>query len=203
MEKQINLSNEEKDILNRLEKDNRNVLSTIDYRILSSRFTSRLTIEELSRIVCDEEFQKRLLELDDDKCELFFKLKKLFLKQDNWITGSNMIVKALNNPSFSELSKTVLDSNDENLMRKYFELINQEQNYFGIKSVEELRNYEQIKNSICDSILLNSSNTEGLTQPIGDLSELDRVRFAVIEKNFGISLNQAKLLCQKKEYCNY
>ena len=203
MEKQINLSNEEKDILNRLEKDNRNVLSTIDYRILSSRFTSRLTIEELSRIVCDEEFQKRLLELDDDKCELFFKLKKLFLKQDNWITGSNMIVKALNNPSFSELSKTVLDSNDENLMRKYFELINQEQNYFGIKSVEELRNYEQIKNSICDSILLNSSNTEGLTQPIGDLSELDRVRFAVIEKKFGISLNQAKLLCQKKEYCNY
>ena len=103
----------------------------------------------------------------------------------------------MNNSQFNQLSETVLKNTNTDILKSYFNIINQEQNYFGIESIEQLENYEQIKNDVCSSILNNPENIEGLTEHIKSLSSLDRVKFATIEKNFGISLNQAKLLCQK------
>lgn len=176
---------------------NSDLLKTINFEILSDKFLSKLTFEELSRIVCDKKFQEALINLDDKQYALFFKLKDTFLTKDNWITGSNMIIKALNNSQFNQLSETVLENTNTDILKSYFNIINQEQNYFDIESIEELKNYEQIKNDVCSSILNNPENIEGLTEHIKCLSSLDRVKFATIEKNFGISLNQAKLLCQK------
>lgn len=176
---------------------NTNLLETINFEILSDKFISKLTFEELSRIVCDKKFQDTLINLDDNQYALFFKLKETFLTKDNWITGSNIIVKALNDPNFSELSASISLTARTDILKSYFNVINQEQNYFGIKSIEQLENYEQIRNNVCNSILNNPENIQGLTEHIQSLSELDRVKFATIEKNFGISLTQAKLLCQK------
>ena len=176
---------------------NTNLLETINFEILSDKFISKLTFEELSRIVCDKKFQDTLINLDDNQYALFFKLKETFLTKENWITGSNIIVKALNDPNFSELSASISLTARTDILKSYFNVINQEQNYFGIKSIEQLENYEQIRNNVCNSILNNPENIQGLTEHIQSLSELDRVKFATIEKNFGISLTQAKLLCQK------
>lgn len=184
-------------IFKKLYAINNELLETINFEILSDKFISKLSFEELSRIVCDKKFQDTLINLDDNKYALFFKLKDHFLTNDNWITGSNIIVKALNNSNFSELSDNVLQSNSSELLKNYFNLINQDQNYFGIKSVEQLKEYKVIKNNVCNSILDNPENTEGLSEYIKTLSTLDRVKFATIEKNYGISLSQAKLLCQK------
>lgn len=184
-------------IFKKLYAINNELLETINFEILSDKFISKLSFEELSRIVCDKKFQDTLINLDDNKYALFFKLKDTFLTPDNWITGSNMIVKALNNPNFSELSDSVLQSNNSELLKNYFNLINQDQNYFGIESIEQLKNYEEIKSNVCNAILDNPENTEGLSEHIKNLSTLDRVKFATIEKNYGISLSQTKLLCQK------
>ncbi len=176
---------------------NTDLLETINFEILSDKFISKLTFEELSRIVCDKKFQDTLINLDDNQYALFFKLKETFLTKDNWITGSNIIVKALNSSDFSELSASISSTTRTDILKNYFNVINQEQNYFGIKSIEQLENYDQIRNNVCTSILNNPENIQGLTEHIQSLSELDRVKFATIEKNFGISLTQAKLLCQK------
>lgn len=176
---------------------NSELLDTISFEILSDKFISNLSFEELSRIVCDRKFQDALINLDNIKYNLFFKLKDSFLTNNNWITGSNMIIKALNNPNFSKLSHNVLQSNSSEILKNYFNLINQDQNYFGIESIEQLKNYEEIKNNVCNAILDNPENIEGLSEHIKNLSTLDRVKFATIEKNYGISLSQAKLLCQK------
>lgn len=176
---------------------NSDLLKTINFEILSDKFISKLTFEELSRIVCDKKFQETLINLDDKQYVLFFKLKDTFLTKDNWITGSNTIIKALNNSQFNQLSENVLKNTNTNILKSYFNIINQEQNYFRIEGIEQLENYEQIKNDVCSSILNNPEEIEGLTEHIKSLSSLDRVKFATIEKNFGISLNQAKLLCQK------
>ena len=176
---------------------NSDLLKTINFEILSEKFISKLTFEELSRIVCDKKFQETLINLHDNQYALFFQLKDTFLTKDNWITGSNMIIKALNNSEFNQLSETVLKNTNTDILKSYFNIINQEQNYFGIESIDQLENYEQIKNDVCSSILNNPENIECLTEHIESLSSLDRVKFATIEKNFGISLNQAKLLCQK------
>ncbi len=194
---EYNIGTESQATFKKLYDINNELLKTINFEILSDKFISKLSFEELSRIVCDRKFQDTLINLDDNKYALFFKLKDTFLTPDNWITGSNMIVKALNNPNFSELSDSVLQSNNSELFKNYFNLINQDQNYFGIESIEQLRNYEKIKNNVCNALLDNPENTEGLSEYIKNLSTLDRVKFATIEKNYGISLSQAKLLCQK------
>lgn len=192
-----NINAKGKAIFEKLYTINTRLLETIDFEILSDKFISTLSFEELSRIVCDKNFQRTLIELDDNKYALFSKLKCTLLTNDNWITGSNTIVKALNNQEFSELSDSVLQSNNDELLKNYFNLINQDQNYFKIVKLEQLKNYEEIKNSVCNEILDNPENTEGLSEYIKKLSILDRVKFATIEKNYGISLSQAKLLCQK------
>ena len=192
-----NINAKGKAIFEKLYTINTRLLETIDFEILSDKFISTLSFEELSRIVCDKNFQRTLIELDDNKYALFSKLKCTLLTNDNWITGSNTIVKALNNQEFSELSDSVLQSNNDELLKNYFNLINQDQNYFKIVKLEQLKNYEEIKNSVCNEILDNPENTEWLSEYIKKLSILDRVKFATIEKNYGISLSQAKLLCQK------
>lgn len=192
-----NIDAKGKAIFKKLFDQNTDLLETINFGILSDRFISKLTFEELSRIICDKKFQDTLINLDDNQYALFFKLKETFLTKENWITGSNIIVKALNDPNFSELSASISLTARTDILKSYFNVINQEQNYFGIKSIEQLENYEQIRNNVCNSILNNPENIQGLTEHIQSLSELDRVKFATIEKNFGISLTQAKLLCQK------
>ena len=142
---------------------NSDLLKTINFEILSDKFISKLTFEELSRIVCDKKFQETLINLDDKQYALFFKLKDTFLTKDNWITGSNMIIKALNNSQFNQLSETVLKNTNTDILKSYFNIINQEQNYFGIESIEQLENYEQIKNDVCSSLLNNPKHIEGLT----------------------------------------
>lgn len=184
-------------IFKKLYAINSELLDTINFEILGDKFISKLSFEELSRIVCDKKFQDTLIDLDDNKYNLFFKLKDSFLTNDNWITGSNMIIKALNNPNFSELSDSVLQSNSSEILKNYFNLINQDQNYFGIESIEQLQNFEKIRSNVCTAILDNPENIEGLSEHIKKMSTLDRVKFARIEKNYGISLSQAKLLCQK------
>ena len=192
-----NISAKGQEIFKKLYAINNKLLDTINLEILSDKFISKLSFEELSRIVCDKNFQDTLINLNYNKYVLFFKLKESFLDKDNWITGSNMIVKALNNSDFSELSDSVLQSDNNELLKNYFNLINQGQNNFGIGSIEQLKKYEEIKNNVCNAILDNPENTEGLSEYIKKLSILDRVKFAIIEKNYGISLSQAKLLCQK------
>lgn len=194
---QHNIGAEGQEIFKRLYAKNANLLETINFEILNDKFIAKLSFEELSRVVCDKNFQDSLVKLDDSKFALLFELKKSFLNNDNWITGTNTIVKALSNPNFSELSGNVQQSNNSDLLKNYFNLINQDQNYFGIESVEQLQDYEFIKNNICNAILENSENTEGLSEHLQNMSAVDRVKFAIIERNYGISLSQAKLLCQK------
>ena len=192
-----NIDSKGQEIFRQLYDINIDLLNTINFEILSDRFISKLNFEEISRIVCDKKFQNTLINLNDNQYTLFLKLKNTFLTHDNWITGSNMIVKALNNPNYAELLDTVLQSNNKELLKNYFNLINQEQNYFEIRNIEQLKNYEQIKNNVSNAILENTENTEGLSEHLQSLSPLDRVKFATIEKHYGISLSQAKLLCQK------
>ena len=191
------ISTKGQEIFKRLYAINNKLLDTINFDILSDKFILKLSFEELSRIACDKKIQDILINLDDNKCDLLFKLKESFLTNDNWITGMNMIVKALNNPNFSQISESVLKSNNYELLKNYFNLINQDQNYFEIENLEQLKNYEEIKNNICNAILDNPENVDGLSEYIKKLSTLDRIKFATIEKNYGISLSQAKLLCQK------
>lgn len=184
-------------ILEKLYAQNNDLLTTINFKILSGKFTASLTFEELSRIVCDPRFQENIINLNDDRYNLFLKLKEFFLSNKNWITGCNLIVKVLNNSQYSELSSAVSERASKQTLKNYFSFINQDKNYFGITTIEQLENFEQLRGDVCDAILRNPENAENLSNLLEEMSTQDRLKFAIIEKNFGISLSQAKLLCQK------
>lgn len=102
-----NIDAKGQEIFKQMYEMNRDLLKTINFEILSEKFISKFTFEELSRIVCDKKFQKTLINLANTQYALFFQLKDTFLTRDNWITGSNMIIKSLNNPEFNQLSENV------------------------------------------------------------------------------------------------
>lgn len=119
------------------------------------------------------------------------------MTEKSWITGCNLIVNFLNERADSEMANAVIQSGDRNILRNYFNFINQDKNYFEITSYEQLEKFEQIRENACNQILNNPEEVEGLSSYLEYMSSLDRFKFATIEKNFGISLSQAKLLCQK------
>lgn len=180
-----------------LYKKNNDLFDTIDFAILDTKYTSKFTTNELLRITCDKKIQNSLINLDNNQYELFFKLKDNFLDENNWITGTNAILKAFNNNEFSILINDVAMNNNPSVLASYYALINQDRNYFGITTIEQLKNFEQIREDVCDSIIASPENTDLLPDVLKDMSSIDRYKFAIIEKNYGISLSQAKLLCQK------
>ena len=70
-----------------------------------------------------------------------------------------------------------------------------EPNYFSIKNIDE---YIEKRERICN-LILNNPNSQKLEQftLISQMSEEDRIRFAVLEKNYGLSLDQAESLIRK------
>ena len=104
-------------------------------------------------------------------------------------------------------SKSLFDRALANLYRQQGmdeEAIKQEEiehsnNVFNITNKNELEHFEEIKELVCDTILTNPSlNDEELTTPISkylkrfkNLSELDRMKLALLEKYYNMDLNEA------------
>jgi len=196
--KDFNLDYEQQELFIKLREQNDEILDTIDFRILDSQYTSQFTFEELERIVCDKAIQETLINLDSNSYKVLMQLKENILINSNWIEGFNILLKGLSEPILQQIANEIVEKGiDERTLRLYFELIVQGENYFDIKTLQSLENFAEIRNNICDNILEFPDNEENMTPELRKMSLVDRTKFALIEKNYGISLFQAKLLCQK------
>lgn len=92
------------------------------------------------------------------------------------------------------------DENERNqLIRKLSD------NVFNITTKIELEHFEEIKELVCDSVLCNPSlDDEQLTDSIKKylvqfegLSELDRMKLALLEKNYNIDLKEANVIVKE------
>ncbi len=78
-------------------------------------------------------------------------------------------------------------------------------NVFSITNQNELEHFEEIKELVCDTILINSSlDDEQLTMPIGkylrkfkQLPELDRMKLALLQKYYNMDLREAANVVNK------
>lgn len=92
---------------------------------------------------------------------------------------------------------------DENAIKQ--EEISYSNNVFNITSKNELEHFEEIKELVCDTILTNPSlDDEQLTTPIckylgkfNQLSELDRIKLALLEKYYNMDLREAANVVNK------
>ena len=187
-----------KKIFEELYVKNEDVLETIDFQILTPRYTQHLSIQQIACISCDKEFQAKLLALDENRYKLFLTCNDITMSNNsNWITSTNSIINALQDTKFSEITDSLIESGDLSDLETYMHIVNSDENYFDIRTAEQLKMYQEIKSQVCESIIANPENEGGLTDTIQKMPAIDRVKFARLEQTYGISLSQAKLLCQK------
>ena len=104
----------------------------------------------------------------------------------------------LKSVSDEELTKT------PDMYKEYLEIAHSN-NIFNITNKKELEHFEQLKELVCDTVLTNPSlDNEQLTAPISkylrhfiQLSELDRMKLALLQKYYNMDLEEASNIVNK------
>jgi len=177
------LDQNKKEILKRLYKTNENILKNIDVRLLDDYYLQTLGEDKISLISCYKQVQSKILGLSSKKYEIFCKCLNNYLNRtqtDEWTTVAYALL--FNIDKYDELIQSIddIDAIDIEKLSK----IMQSNNFFGIKSVQDLERFEEIKKQKCDLIMYGRS----------DIIQKQR---AVLQKIFGIDLQYAKSIVDK------
>lgn len=176
---------------------NEDIFETLNPSLLKPEYTKQFSFRQFARMACDKSFQDKLLSLDDNRYKLFTEcLKTAAAHEENPISSTGTLLDGLLKPQFAELVQ-----NSANGSCPDFETLNlilsSDDNYFDITTPKQLKNYHQIKNMVCTQILTAPENNKHLSPALKNMSPIERIKFARCEQDYGISLSQAKLLCQK------
>ena len=110
------------------------------------------------------------------------------LELTEWTTELNNLINRFNDEKFEKLLSTidVKSTNIEQLSK-----VLEQPNYFDIKNVEELKNYQNTKMEVCDAIINGDKEKVSKYPLISQMGENEQLRFAVLEKLMGLDLKQA------------
>lgn len=187
---------------------NKDLLDTLDIRILKSNYLEIFEKPLLERIVADKNMQRDILELSEEELKAFgFLLQYKAIDQKERITNintrslKNIKLNELQNLSESDKTKTIsiLLSGSE----------------FRLSDLSELNNYYEKRRNACKQIIDNPNvieeydydtywkrieSGEKIDIPYGIIDEMqqlnvdERIRFAIIETKYGMSLEKAREL---------
>lgn len=187
---------------------NKDLLDTLDIRILKSNYIEIFEKPLLERIVADKNMQRDILELSEEELKAFgFLLQYKAIDQKERITNintrslKNIKLNELQNLSESDKTKTIsiLLSGSE----------------FRLSDLSELNNYYEKRRNACKQIIDNPNvieeydydtywkrieSGEKIDIPYGIIDEMqqlnvdERIRFAIIETKYGMSLEKAREL---------
>lgn len=187
---------------------NKDLLDTLDIRILKSNYLEIFEKPLLERIVADKNMQRDILELSEEELKVFgFLLQYKVIDQKERITNintrslKNIKLNELQNLSESDKTKTIsiLLSGSE----------------FRLSDLSELNNYYEKRRNACKQIIDNPNvieeydydtywkrieSGEKIDIPYGIIDEMqqlnvdERIRFAIIETKYGMSLEKAREL---------
>lgn len=190
---------------------------------------------KMQLIAKNPEFQSKILGLNDYEYSLYSKMTQLVSqKTDRWNRFEQNIVENLSDGDYEELitdlyeqakqGNKITTTDIETLTfllsrkcspksltlgmdEKAKKQIDDEysNNVFSITNKNELEHFEEIKELVCDTILINPSlDDEQLTTQIGkylkkfiQLSELDRMKLALLEKYYNMDLTEAASIVNK------
>lgn len=113
-----------------------------------------------------------------------------------------MIKNLLNRFDSSEYNEllTNINSNASNIDIEVLIKILDQPNYFNIDNESDIINYEEIKRNVCDKIIEGNSQEISKYPSIAKLSDIDRLKFAVLEKLMGYDLEQAEDIDKKYQH---
>lgn len=174
-------------ILLRLYKNNNDVLENIDLRLLHHKYIDTLGEERINLISCYPDIQDKILRLSDKQLYLFDKCIDVYVEQnqtDEWTPlASNLLGHIAEYATLIENLENIKNLNKEDITN--IARIMQSENWCGIYSIDEVRNYDIIKAEKCKSIMQDKYAT------------LEQKKQAVYQKIFGHDLSYAKQMIKK------
>lgn len=196
--------------LSKLYAKDSTILESFNGEMLGERYQN-IPDYKMQLIAKDSRFQDQLLGLNNYEYNLYSKMTQLVSqKTSRWNRFEYNIVSNLSEGHFGELTKDLyeqakqgnkISSNDIETLTFLFSktCLSDSYNVFNITNKKELEHYEEIKELVCDTILINPSlDDEQLTGSIGkylknfnQLSDLDRMKLALLEKYYNMDLNEA------------
>lgn len=180
-----------KEILGRMFQKNEEVVKKIDFRMLDSKYIDSLGEDKINQISCYPEIQQKILGMDDKTYIIFSKcLNNRAKKNERWTTFASDIIENLTSGQYTEV---IQNCDLENINIENLSSILQSKNLFNITNTEEVNNINNIRREICDKIM--SGQLQEMTGEIlKSYSELDKKRFAVLEKIFGQDIDKTQFI---------
>lgn len=177
------ISDESIEIIKKLYDSNVKLFTTLNFDLVKSDLFIQFNLEMLKHITSLEKVQKDLLNLDDKKRDIFIFMINNFSNNIYWPPYFSALLKNLNSNEFDSLISdiNINDLEQKDLIR-LSSILTSKKNNLNITTQEQLKNYDNILNQM----VLNSS-------------DINEYKNAVLLQKFNISLDEAKILCQK--YC--
>jgi len=182
----LELEDKQKECLKRMFQKNNSILKNIDIRLLDEHYINTLGEDKANLISCYPEIQEQVLMLGEKEYAIFLKVIDNYVKNnetDEWTVIAALVLENLGNGQYSELIENIEDLEDVNIER--LSKIMQFPNDFGIKTMEDIENFEQIKRQKCDEIIASSE------------SSLEDKKNAVLLKLFGQDITYVQDIIKK------
>lgn len=200
--------NDVKELLEDLLSRNNYLLDTLDIRILQKDIVNLFGKPLLERLITDTCIQNDILELTPEELETYVYMLN-YKVTDPKERIANLYTVLCKNINLNEL-KNLNECDIEKVIS-----IKLSNSAFFLQDLNELDNYYENRKNICQKIIDNpeivneeyekeiSSNLEEdisdipfeLLIEMKELSNLDRIKYAIIEAKYGMTLEKARIFC--------
>ena len=170
------------DLLLHMYTKNNDILKT-NFNILEDKFIETLGEDTINQISCYPDTVNTILKLNTSQLKTLGKCLNSFIENTQSYDWTPLASRILNNiNSYQELIEELSNTTTTVDIEKITSIIIHP-NTFEIKTLNDITNYEQIKQKKCES-LINSDNIESKVE-------------ATLQKIFNISTNEAKIEIEK------
>lgn len=194
-----------KELLSELVARNGDLLETLDVRMLRKDIVDLFGKEKLERMLNSTRIQEEILELTPDELQTYSYL--LNYHTTNFMERSDNLRLAY---TCKKTTINELESLSEVDRMKAISILLSNSDFF-MSDLSELENYYANRRDICQGIINNPNSVReeyekdeydennstpwGLVAEMSSLSDLDIVKYAIIEARYGMSLKMAEVLC--------
>lgn len=188
------------------------MLEYISSKLLLPQY-QKISLGKLQLIVRINEMKSAIMGMNNYELELYTRMSNNITEGSHgWQELENNILLSFKLDIYKELINDLMkkSSSGEKVTKEELEMLTNlfsaysvnfnRGNAFNITKREELRNFESIKNTTCDTVLKNSQLCNEIEphskylKSFINLSELDRIKMAILEKYYNLAIEEAESL---------
>ena len=171
------------EVLLELKARNQEILQHIDFKILDEEYLEILGKEKINFISNFPNIQDQILKLNQNELKFYAKILDVYDKVKNKDEWKYLTVNILNNISdYYNIIEEIEFFTQKDIEKAI--IIMQNKNNFNLEKLEDLRNYNQIKQSKCDEWINQSEN-------------ITEKREALLYKIFGQDINYTEKILRQ------